>query len=458
MPKRKRGASDDYDRHGRINSMRAQDITAKLLESKKTLHRALKTAKGFERQKLGKRLKSATTNGDAVDIARINKEIEVLKKMEMGKMVESYLYKNLLKTKSVVDSGSLPEEVRDWKDNEGLGDEEEIKALRNVCSGMFNMKGFKDAFGGVMNGLFLAMEVPIPVKDRKKGKEKGARKRVASSTLQEESGVSAVEEADERRDESWEELNSEDQEKNEHQHDDDLDEETLSRSDDGSLDPEGYETKPPCRSINQPSISFSPSPSLSATLEPSPPTQSAPKRQNAPRAPAPNPSGSTFLPTLMGGYWSGSESSASDLEDSPAAPLPMKKNNKGQRERRLIWEKKYGVKANHIKQGKGSVLDANGKAKGKERDDDGWDAKRGAREGGDRRGWKGRGGSGFNGAKGAHLRATGENATPVKGERRKRGMGRKDDEGIVHPSWAAAKAAKEMKQNATFAGKKMVFD
>lgn len=55
---------------------------------------------------------------------------------------------------------------------------------------------------------------------------------------------------------------------------------------------------------------------------------------------------STFLPSLAVGYTRG-DSDASDVDDEvDAGP---KKNRRGQRARRLIWEKKYGQNANHVK-------------------------------------------------------------------------------------------------------------
>ncbi len=56
---------------------------------------------------------------------------------------------------------------------------------------------------------------------------------------------------------------------------------------------------------------------------------------------------SAFLPSLMGGYISGSES-ASDIDVAP----PTRKNRRGQRARQAIWEKKYGEKAKHHQKAK----------------------------------------------------------------------------------------------------------
>jgi len=121
--------------------------------------------------------------------------------------------------------------------------------------------------------------------------------------------------------------------------------------------------------------------------------------------------------------------------------------------RRAIWEKKYGQGANHVKSGQGSVED-------RKKKDDGWDPKRGATsERGRGGGFGGRGRGSQRDAGGRQRdfsKVTGENAIAV--EPRKRGLGRKDDVGVLHPSWQAAKKAKELKKTATFQGKKVTFD
>lgn len=140
---------------------------------------------------------------------------------------------------------------------------------------------------------------------------------------------------------------------------------------------------------------------------------------------------STFLPSLMGGYISGSES-ASDIEDA----RPRKR--RGQRARQAIWEKKYGASARHLQKER----QAGGR-------DAGWDMRRGAVDGNDRD-WRTPWKKGvFNplarsGNQGASKRAP----TPTKG----------DDQGPLHPSWAAKKKAQDAQRNASFSGYKIVFE
>ncbi|KAM0460765.1 hypothetical protein ACHAO4_001557 [Trichoderma viride] len=159
---------------------------------------------------------------------------------------------------------------------------------------------------------------------------------------------------------------------------------------------------------------------------------------------AARPGDSTFLPTLMGGYISGSES-ASDIDAPP-------KKRRGQRARQAIWEKKYGTKAKHLQKEA-----ANGGR------DSGWDMKRGAVGPDDqgRKPWKkggrapagagGRGGHSQGRERGANAYQESRPAPPPKPVK-------KDNEGPLHPSWEARKKAKELQKGAAFAGSKIVFD
>lgn len=189
---------------------------------------------------------------------------------------------------------------------------------------------------------------------------------------------------------------------------------------------------------------------------------------------------SAFLPSLMGGYVSGSES-ASDVDVAPSA----KKNRRGQRARQAIWEKKYGEKAKHHQnQNKKDARNA------------GWDMKRGAVEDTSAfRPWKkgivnpfeknnvhperqrqmqreGNGGEGGGLRKGGRARDARDardrgpprqqhqdRAQSVREEKPKpKPPPKRDDTGPLHPSWAAAKKAKENVQKVEFKGTKVTFD
>lgn len=149
------------------------------------------------------------------------------------------------------------------------------------------------------------------------------------------------------------------------------------------------------------------------------------------------PTKSAFVPSLsMAGYWSGSESEPED-DDVDVAP---RKNRRGQRARQLIAEKKFGKSAKHLqKEGAVSRNDRN----------QGWDPKRGATDGSGPRG-RGRPSRPGKSAQTMNGSEAGVSKPPPKKHR--------DDSGPLHPSWEAAKKAKEAKATAPFAGKRVTFD
>ena len=169
------------------------------------------------------------------------------------------------------------------------------------------------------------------------------------------------------------------------------------------------------------------------------------------RPPPSKPKTSAFMSSLSAGYMVGSGSEAeSDIEE-----LAPKKNRRGQRARQQIAEKKFGAKAKHLENPK------NDRSQG-------WDAKRGATDGA--RGGRGGGRGGFGAGRGGFGAGAGRGGGFGKGAP---APGRfaggdapappkkkhNDDEGPLHPSWAAAKAAKDKKAvPVVFAGKKISFD
>ncbi len=81
MPKRGRV---DFDQNGgqlpdRAISLQRTHLEHETEHGKKILHRALKVARGFERQKLGRRQKTAKDNQDVAEVARLEAEVVALK-------------------------------------------------------------------------------------------------------------------------------------------------------------------------------------------------------------------------------------------------------------------------------------------------------------------------------------------------------------------------------------------
>lgn len=184
-------------------------------------------------------------------------------------------------------------------------------------------------------------------------------------------------------------------------------------------------------------MAISPSPSASRSQSPT----SEPSREFSPQPKKPKttiskepPTSTTFLPSLsMGGYVSGSESEPSDDEGAQ----PRRKNRMGQQARRALWEKKYGLRANHVRKEA---------EKEKRSRDSGWDVRRGAT-----------GGSGRERKRGGQGQRRDNNRPQRGGDQKRKDI--KDDKPL-HPSWEAARKAKEQQKmnTAAFQGKKVTFD
>jgi len=144
----------------------------------------------------------------------------------------------------------------------------------------------------------------------------------------------------------------------------------------------------------------------------------APSKEKKPKAPAVT---SQFLPSLMSGYVSGGDSDPDadwyKMQGKKKGPPEKKerKNRMGQQARRALWEKKFGKRANHVQK---EEQEAREKRERKE-------------------------------AKAA------KKASAVAGE--------KAQEGPLHPSWEAARKAKEKQAQVAAAmmkpqGKKITFN
>ncbi|KAI0022831.1 Bud-site selection protein [Xylariomycetidae sp. FL0641] len=496
---------------------REPTLDEKLAQWRKELVRGLKTAKGFERQRLSKRIREA----DPEKAARLEREVAVLKSLDLQQAAHAHLCSTLLKIKGVAESPKLPADIQPVPKPELS--EEERTALHNVTSALCNRKQVKDVIEEAVMGTCIALRVPMP---EKKGKVKG--KKSASERAEKEDQADdrdtkskkgkKEKEVEEDSDESEEDqpdfkepvllkrkgeklvdnadLASDDgsqsddgpafegfsdsdaEERMFARYDDfvggssDEDEEDEDEDEDGSEEDELADSK--AKSIRKAAaddISISsedaseaePSDSDSGTSAVSPPPRKA--KATATKA-ATRAGDSAFLPTLMGGYISGSESEASDVDVAP----PAKKNRRGQRARQAIWEKKYGDKAKHH---------AKPKAGGPR--DQGWDMKRGAVDGGGGGGgpWKkgirnpfdkshvhperqrqmhGGGGGGGGGSGGVQRQSRDDAVSERKPEPKPRPPPKRDDVGTLHPSWAAAKKAKEDIASVGFQGKKITFD
>ncbi|KAL4929093.1 BUD22 family protein [Aspergillus undulatus] len=505
MPKRKLSdLADSTPSHSQISQKSKENANIKLQTTRlkqqfefgvTTLSRALKVATGFERQKLGRRQKeakappAATTAQDGdddnanmagkhnkrvqirnknknkkakanvdpeVEVKRIEGEIQVLKTLDPMKTAEKYLFKQLAKTKRIEETQVFYRFKQSKKISlDGPKSSEEA----NVTARLFMSNPVKNVLPGIMEGLrglFGLEEAGAKNKNAngkgaEKDQDKQQQKQKAGGAVRRDVSVSGDEDEEDSGDEArdvdgdmgMEDAASDSEEKEEdYSH---FDARLAPDSEDEDEDGNLSETSGPRPRRSSMSITPSPSPSPSISQSasishPSPPPSKKPKTTKASTAPA---TSTTFLPSLMmGGYWSGSEEEASDIEASTDV-APKRKNRMGQQARRALWEKKYGAGANHVKNQK-----VKGKGKGRGRDS-GWDLRKGATGDGD----------------GDRRRfGTGSNSMAVTGERMNRGSSEGSKKKVadankpLHPSWEAARKAKEAKATAAFSGKKVVFD
>ncbi|CAG7939216.1 unnamed protein product [Penicillium olsonii] len=404
------------------------------------ISRGLKISRGFERQKLSRREKTAKSQKDDKALARLKEEIEILKGLDYQTVSERYLFKQLVRTKRIAETRTFGE-FQGVKKVSQEGPKSTAEA--NILARLFKSTPVQKEIPGIMAGirkLLKVDEAPAAKKDGDK-KESAAKKKSAkakddseseSETTTKRQRGEQVSRADDMEisgsDESGDELSQFDA--------------RLAPGSDSEADSESGDEDEDADDISD-SISRSPSPAFSGADSPPPKKAKATKGS---AAPAQN---TTFLPSLMaGGYWSGSE----EATDEEAEAQPKRKNRMGQQARRALWEKKFGAGANHVKHEQMQEKMAAKYGYGSR--DNGWDAKRGATEGPRGRGGKrgAFGGSGrFNKHDGSGHAGDSKPGKPGKPK------GPPQDEGPLHPSWEAKRKAKEQAP-AAFSGKKVTFD
>jgi len=434
MAKRKREDAED-DSGSNIKQRR---ISHKLKLHITKIGHAFKTSKGLERQKLGRRHKTATSKAESADITRIDSEILALKALDTTLAAQQHLYKSLLKIKDVANHPDLPSGVL-----------EPVKlppesATLNVHARLCKSNLVQEALGPAVIDVQLALGLKVdksklakkrrpraadydtggePASGNVKREPKRERTKPASTNVG--NGGDPRFHTDARTSALHRDGRNSDLDDDEPCGADDLDVEALERR----LASEGVKQKSKQK--------HAPTYSLEADLALS--NSDAESRSSSPepsKASAPAPKKSSFIPSLtMAGYVSGS---GSDI-DYAGPNLGPRKNRRGQRARQQIWEQKFGMKAKHLQK-----ADRNS----------GWDAKRGAVEGGS----GGRRGSGDAGGRAALPQGHAERwAGKGDGQKRKESTKAADD-GPIHPSWEAAKRAKA-KGDApvAFQGKKVTF-
>lgn len=416
-------------------------------------------------------------------------ELTIFKSVDLHSAAYAHLCASLLKIKAVAESPKLPDDVKNGVPKPDIS-EEEKSLLHNVTSALYNQPKVRDALDKAVADICRVLQVPVPDKKGKlkkgdKKAEETARKnaneqlvdRIIDPKTKPTQGVEheAAQTQDKRPsqdDEGSDEEETEfsgfsDDEKDESDEEiEEKEERVMSRFNDrlGSSDDDEYDTaNEELDPMEITDISASEGSDDNISLDDSGSEQEAtedeasqnehedeeedeeesdssavsppPKaRKEAKKGASTKIKDTHYLPSLMGGYISGSESEASDIDVAPT-----RKNRRGQRARQAIAEKKFKDKAKHL-------------TKQKAGRDDGWDLKRGAVGGNEKTPWK-------KGIRAPFEQSRGQKDGGGEQEpRRPRPPTRKDNEGPLHASWEAKKKAQEAQKAAVYQGRRVVFD
>ncbi|KAK5217338.1 hypothetical protein LTR72_009905 [Exophiala xenobiotica] len=440
MAKRKR-EDDPDDGDGKILDQALQTqvsrLRAKLTYGIKSLHAALKLARGFEKQKLGRRQKAA--NNEPHILLRLREEVIVLKQLRLDRTARQYIIKQLVKTKRIKEH---PAFIQVYGPNPVL-DPTKSTAEGNVIGRLFNSGPVKQVLPGIMKGIYASLDISQAGPDRIDIKRAVTNKSTNSGDEEVFDGFSDAESNDgdavdgELSDSEMDDLLDEYARGRLASSDDETDDDAsgdLQLSDSGSISEQGNFTRP-----SREELSISPSPE---------PIERRARPSNSQNIVKPLAT-TAFLPSLsLGGYYSGSDSENGDLNYQRGPPLRKeRKNRRGQRARQKLAEMKFGKKANHLAQ---QTDDRGGGSR-----QTGWDPKRGAVDENDRRQHRFRDGKVSHNANGA---ATGENRVPLPNRVPLAKPKKRDDHGTLHPSWEAVKKRKEAQTQTIFTGKKVTFD
>ncbi|KAL9060586.1 MAG: hypothetical protein Q9162_000537 [Coniocarpon cinnabarinum] len=455
MGKRKFDESDDAAaaRAGARKRFRTESFDEAVSQSRKKLHRALKLAKGFERQKLSRRQKTAHKTSDPEDLGRIQLEIEAWKTLDAGQVAHAYLSRLIARDKALsqvdalVESASVPQ--RPAKD----------QATINVTARLYNANPVKTAVKEIMSYLQACSEIaPRPNVKGKVSKTDGKKSASHRSSVSSEP-VSAKAEpkvSSEAVNDKSAKISQSSDDESEHASDSEGDTDVaalekqfharLAPDSDGADSMSG--SREPENALARTDDEWSGSESedaLSPEANDDEARVSTSREQGSQMQPSESLSrsdhtDSALLPSLTNvGYLSASDSDGSDAES--VSDAPRKRNRRGQRARQQIWEQKFGWQAKHLQKPK--------QGKGKRGRDDGWDLKRGARGPKDDR------------ERLARQQKPERETAPFQARRNNGPSNTKrtrDDTGTLHPSWEAKKHSKSSTEVKPYEGQKIVFD
>lgn len=441
----------------RVLRLQRLQLDGVLNQSRKSLFRSLKVARGFERQKLGRRQKTAKAESNVTDVTRLEAEVAALKTLDLASTAETHLYRSLLKIKSIASASAIPHYVQATID---ASRKPQQVASVNVQARLFKSGPVQVAMTEALKGIRAALGIEeLKPKSKKRLRAKDYANDSQANDINRpalpERGGSSMSKTQAQDEDEWSGLSTPERpedgedhsvQDNGDEHDEyDIYASRLAASSDESSAEEDVEGQSYDRDKID-DMSITEEEEEGSSEEDNDDDDNAPeikpiKPIKQPPTTAPPTSTTTttttFLPSLsLAGYWSGSESSPSSTEPTTNKDknTQVRRNRMGQQARRALWEKKFGSNANHVKRKRARGDDERGKREG-----------RGSRGGGGRVAKK--------------KSTTGANGDPVGVRKAKGKPAAAAEEGPLHPSWEAARKAKEQKKMAApFQGKKVVFN
>ncbi|KAL5482717.1 hypothetical protein ACEPAI_9311 [Sanghuangporus weigelae] len=328
----------------------ASKLRGKLHHGLKEVKKATKKAKAFETQRIVKKLKDARKSGDESNIKHLEAQLECLKLIDLDdiavRSLRSKIKKDALLSKNPDCQEAVSSELS-LSPNQSSPTSSE-RAL--VESRMLSSKSLSSEVADVINSLKLMLGVgrqELPPLDDQNDSDVGDLQKSEEERRPTPKGMKAARskrKIQSERSSSEDVANEGDEESNDEAawtgfggiHNDSGQSDTAESWESGSLHSQDDEEQ-----SSTSDNSHSPSPRPSSTTK---------ARSNAaiPKSKVGKAGESAFLPSLSVGFISGSDSEWSESE-AKIADMPVKKNRRGQRARKAIWEKKYGRNANHLK-------------------------------------------------------------------------------------------------------------
>ncbi|KAJ7033694.1 Bud-site selection protein [Mycena alexandri] len=429
----------------------ATKLAGKLHHELKEVRKAAKKARTFETQRVVKKLKGLRKKDPATpEVAVLEAELEELKTIDPDAIGATALRTRLLKDRHIADSAPACAAIARELPPPAIAPP---TPNSKVQARLFSHRALGAAVSEAIAGL---RAVLLPPKTEAQG------------------GDVEMGEAEDEGEDDEAEVDAEHEEEEEEEEEDGADaagwESGSVRADsdeDDGEDDDGWESGSVHSDAPAPPPSKKKASAAAAAIKPSAKTKAAPATKSTPAT----TSSSQFLPSLAVGYIRGGSSDSDFEEDVDVDAGGERKNRRGQRARRAIWEKKFGRGANHKKKEAEEAAKVQIAVKAK------WEARRAAGEAtpngsgngngaGKGRG-KGRWTESAQGQASAPPQGHGQ-ARPAQapGQGQGRGLGRGKpaaaaDAGL-HPSWAAKKALKEKMGGSGGAivpsqGKKIVF-